>query len=82
MDLHGIPPPYSMQDLFRATPEEHPLAYRHLPLYEDIVRDVRQLGEAMGVAESPMAQNNDIGSMRFGQPASVAPLARIRKAYT
>lgn len=28
------------------------------------------------------AQNNDIGSVRLGQPASVAPLARIRKAYT
>ncbi|KAJ7799642.1 hypothetical protein B0H14DRAFT_3156389 [Mycena olivaceomarginata] len=35
----------------------------HLPLYEDIVRDIGQLGEAMGVAESPMAQNNDIGSL-------------------
>ncbi|KAJ7330897.1 hypothetical protein DFH08DRAFT_814989 [Mycena albidolilacea] len=69
MDLGGIPPPYSMQDPFLATPEEHPPAYRHLPLYEDIVRDVGQLGEAMGVAESPM-------------PASVVPLARIRKAYT
>ncbi|KAJ7799638.1 hypothetical protein B0H14DRAFT_3491394 [Mycena olivaceomarginata] len=62
MDLNGIPPPYSMQDLFLATPEERPPAYRRLPLYEDIVRDVGQLGEAMGVAESPMAQNNDIGS--------------------
>ncbi|KAJ7885886.1 hypothetical protein B0H14DRAFT_3431510 [Mycena olivaceomarginata] len=48
MDLNGIPPPYSMQDLFLATPEEHPPAYRRLPLYEDIVRDVGQLGEAMG----------------------------------
>jgi hypothetical protein len=56
MDLNGIPPPYSMQDLFLATPEERPPAYRCLPLYEDIVRDVGQLGEAMGVAESPMVR--------------------------
>ncbi|KAJ7894285.1 hypothetical protein B0H14DRAFT_3427054 [Mycena olivaceomarginata] len=63
MDLEGIPPPYLMQDPLLATPEGPPPVYRHLPLYEDIVRDVGQLGEAMGVAESPMAQNNDIGSL-------------------
>ncbi|KAJ7686622.1 hypothetical protein B0H14DRAFT_2654188 [Mycena olivaceomarginata] len=77
MDLNGIPPPYSMQDLFLATPEEHPPAYRRLPLYEDIVRDVGQLGEAMGVAESPMAQNNDIGSAVFAAEIDIFNLYEL-----
>ncbi|KAJ7894287.1 hypothetical protein B0H14DRAFT_3657558 [Mycena olivaceomarginata] len=81
MDLNGIPPPYSMQDLFLATPEEHPPAYRRLPLYEDIVRDVGQLGEAMGVAESPMAQNNDIGLIPERKIGSQAVFAAEIEIY-
>ncbi|KAF8156323.1 hypothetical protein K438DRAFT_1986908 [Mycena galopus ATCC 62051] len=84
MDIDGIvqepAPPYSRNDPFPA-PEGPPPAYQHPPSYEDVVGRVVHLGEAMGMMEVSMAQDDDNATVHVEHTAGAGLVGRIRKAY-